>query len=166
MYDVCHTSAACRKEYEIESDQSWLFSLFKLKNVGCWSAACSRRALRVTAYFPFYHVPSTTPYPFLGPIWTDTGWYCWYGNLQEAVTVSGHQYPSCILFATHHVRDKQRTVFLTSGEETKLSYSILFLVPYSARQVRGKERTVFLTSGEKSQVTAFSLSYSIRHASC
>ena len=31
MYDVCHVSAACRKGYEIEKDQSWLFSLFKLK---------------------------------------------------------------------------------------------------------------------------------------
>ena len=36
------------------------------------------------------------------------------------------------LFGTHHVRGKERTAFLTTGEE-KSSYSIFSLVLYSAR---------------------------------
>ena len=51
-------------------------------------------------------------------------------------TNSRGQYPSRTLFGTHHVSGKQRTVFLTSGEK-KLSYSIFFLVLYSARIMLG-----------------------------
>ena len=34
-------------EYKIENDQSWLFSLFKLKDVGCWSAAACWRKYEI-----------------------------------------------------------------------------------------------------------------------
>ena len=69
------------------------------------------------------------------------------------------------LFGTHHFNGKERTVFLTSGEE-KLIYSIFSLVLYSARIMLGVKSVQFpLHQGRKSLVTAFSLSYSIRHSS-
>ena len=49
------------------------------------------------------------------------------------------QYFLCrTLFGTHHVRGKERAVFLTSGEEM-LSYSVSSLVLYSARIYLGAE---------------------------
>ena len=60
------------------------------------------------------------------------------------------QYPSRTLFGTHHVRGKERTVFLTSGEK-KLSYSIFSLVLYSARIMLGVNSVQFsLHQGRKS----------------
>ena len=70
------------------------------------------------------------------------------------------------LLGTHHSKGKERIVFLTSEEE-KLIYSIFFLVLYWARIMLGVKSVQFsLHQGRKSLVTAFSLSYSIRHASC
>ena len=55
--------------------------------------------------------------------------------------------PCLLHYALSAPRGKQRTVFLTSGEE-KLSYSIFFLVLYSARiMLEVNSVTVFLTSG-------------------
>ena len=48
------------------------------------------------------------------------------------MTNNSGQYLSHTLFGMYHVRGKERTVFLTSGEE-KLSYSIFSLVLYLAR---------------------------------
>ena len=59
------------------------------------------------------------------------------------------QYPSRTLFGTQQVKGKQRTVFLTSGQE-KSSYSIFCLSAlFGTKQVRGKQCTVILTSGEE-----------------
>ena len=38
--------------------------------------------------------------------------------------------------------------------------------PFGTHYVMGKEHTVFLQSGEESQILAFSVSCSIRHALC
>ena len=83
------------------------------------------RALCTKIYCLLYHFPSTTPYPLLRPIWTDTGWYCWYGTWQESKrlpykwslfqTNNIGQYPSRTLFGTLYVRGRECTVFLTSG---------------------------------------------------
>ena len=54
---------------------------------------------------------------------------------------------------------------LHQGRKVKLQH-FLSRTLFGTHHVRSKERTVFLTSGEESQVTTFSLSYSIRHASC
>ena len=59
------------------------------------------------------------------------------------------QYPSRTLFGTQQVKGKQRTVFLTSGQE-KSSFSIFCLSAlFGTKQVRGKQCTVILTSGEE-----------------
>ena len=99
----------------------------------------------------------------------DTGWCCWYGTWQEEVTVSGHclwpttgQYLSRTLFGTHHVRGKEGTVFLTSGEE-KLSYSIFSLVLYLAH-IMVEVKSVQFTSHQGKKVKLqhyFSFSFSI-----
>ena len=49
--------------------------------------------------------------------------------------------------------------------EVKLQH-FLSRTLFGTLYVRGKERTVFFTSGLGSEVTAFSLSYSIRHPVC
>ena len=65
------------------------------------------------------------------------------------------QYPSRTLFGTHHVRGKERSVFLTSGEE-KLSYSIFSLVLYSARIMLGVKSEQFsLHQGRKVKLQHF-----------
>ena len=57
---------------------------------------------------------------------------------------------SCTLFGTHHVRGKERTVFLISRDE-KLSYSIFPLVLYSARSRLGVNSAQFSShEGKKS----------------
>ena len=67
-------------------------------------------------------------------------------SLHQGRKVKLQHFLSRTLFDTHHVRDKQRTVFLTSGWEY-LSYINFSLVLYLAHHVRGKERTIFPTSG-------------------
>ena len=53
-------------------------------------------------------------------------------SLHQVKKVKLQHFLSRTLFDTHHVRDKQRTVFFTSGLEY-LSYSIFSLVLYLAR---------------------------------
>ena len=70
------------------------------------------------------------------------------------MTNNSGQYLSRTLFGTYHVRGKERTVFLTSGEE-KLSYSIFSLVLYSAcimLEVKSVQFT--LNQGKRVKVTA------------
>ena len=54
---------------------------------------------------------------------------------------------------------------LHQGKEVKLQH-FLSRTLFGTLYVRGKERTLFFTSGLGSEVTAFSLSYSIRHPVC
>ena len=64
------------------------------------------------------------------------------------------QYLSRTLFGMYRVRGKERTVFLTSGEE-KLSYNIFSLVLYSAcimLEVKSVQFT--LNQGKRVKVTA------------
>ena len=100
---------------------------------------------------------------------TDTGWCCRYGTWQEEVTVSGHclwpttgQYLPRTLFGTYHVRGKEGTVFLTSGEE-KLSYGIFSLVLYSAHIMLEVKSVQFISHpGKKVKLQHyFSFSFSI-----
>ena len=63
------------------------------------------------------------------------------------------QYLSHTLFGMYRVRGKERTVFLTSGEE-KLSYSIFSLILYSAcimLEVKSVQFT--LNQGKRVKVT-------------
>ena len=72
------------------------------------------------------------------------------------------QYLSRTLFGTYHVRGKECTVFLTSGEE-KLSYSIFSLVLYSAH-IMLEVKSVQFTSHQGKKVKLqhyFSFSFSI-----
>ena len=67
-------------------------------------------------------------------------------SLHQVKKVKLQHFLSRTLFDTHHVRDKQRVVFLTLGLEY-LSYSILSLVLYLARiMLRVKSVQFFLTS--------------------
>ena len=64
------------------------------------------------------------------------------------------QYLSRTLFGIYRVRGKERTVFLTSGEE-KLSYSIFSLVFYSACiMLEVKSIQFTLNQGKRVKVTA------------
>ena len=87
-------------------------------------------------------------------------------SLHQGRNVKLQHFLSPALFGSHYVRGKQRRVFLTSGEE-KSSYSISFLVLYSARIMLGVNSVqLSLHQGMESQVTAFSFAYSIWLALC
>ena len=111
----------------------------------------------------FHHFPSTTPYPLLRPIWTDTGWYCWHSTWQVAVTVSGHcLWPTTganipfVLYSARCMLGVNSAQFAAYMKVGKLSYSIFSLLLYSARCMLGVNSVQFaLHQGRKVELQHF-----------
>ena len=83
-------------------------------------------------------------------------------SLHQGRKVKLQHFLSPALFGAHYVRGKQRTVFLTSGEE-KSSYSIFSLVLYLARIMLGvNSAQFFLTSGEEK--SSYSISFLVLYS--
>ena len=67
-------------------------------------------------------------------------------SLHQVRKVKLQHFLSRTVFDTHHVRGKQRTVFLTRFGIFKLQHFFPRTL-FGTHHVKGKERTVFLTAG-------------------